>query len=71
MTFTAPVFMKLRLLNEPLWTSYKTRFNPHRSKMQQERAKKVTALTVSDFTKLKAEQRHYMGIFISNFTQIG
>jgi DNA polymerase IIIc chi subunit len=61
MTFTAPIFMKLKLLNETLWTSYKILFNPHRSKTQQEREK--TALTVSDFTKLKADERNDMDIY--------
>jgi hypothetical protein len=62
--------MKPKSLNESMWTSYITLFIQIGAK-RSKNGKNSTALTVSDFTKLTADQWHYMDIFTSSFTKVG
>lgn len=66
LALTALIFMKLESLSERLWTSSTQLFIQIGAK-RSKNGQKSTALTVSDFTKLKQNQRYYMDICTPNF----
>jgi hypothetical protein len=61
MAFIAPVFMKFKSLSESMWTSC-IPLCIHIGAKRSKNGQKSTALTESDFTTLKADQRHYLDI---------